>query len=210
MLFGTPAQLKAYDGLQVFHRNQQLTPCTTFKYLGIMLDPNLNFSAHIEYMKSKTLGKIRLLGRVCNIIDRSTAELLYKTLILPIYDYCDYVYYPINVNSIDILQKLQNVALRVITRSEPRASTNSLHIDAQMPHLTHHCKLHVAEQRYKFVNGNCPDQCTTMFQSLNEQQTRSTRSENEDLLVVLKRRLVLTERHPLLWCSCLERNSEYD
>ena len=136
MLFGTPAQTKAYSHIKVQHREHQLEQCSTFKYLGIVLDSNLNFNAHAEYMKSKTIGKIRLLGRVRNTIDRDTAELLYKTLILPIYDYCDYVYYPLGVNSTDTLQKLQNIALCVIVKAEPRVSTDRLHTGAQMPRLT--------------------------------------------------------------------------
>ena len=127
-------------------------------------------------------------------IDRNTAELLYKTLILPIYDYCDFVYYPIGANSIDNLQKLQNIALCVITKAEPRASTDIIHADARMPHLTQHLELHVAQQMHKFVNKNCPNSCSDLFESLNEQRVRKTRSEVQDLLLVPKRRLVFTER----------------
>ena len=49
-----------------------------------------------------TFGKINLLGSVRNIIDREIALLLYKSLIVPIYNYCDYIYFPLNANSIDI------------------------------------------------------------------------------------------------------------
>ena len=70
-----------------------------------------------------------------SIIDRDTALMLYKCLILPIYDYLDYVYYPLGANIIDVLEKLQNVALRTIICAEPRTSTETLHTTLQMPHL---------------------------------------------------------------------------
>ena len=193
MLFGTPSQTKSYSHIKVYHREQQLEQCNIFKYLGIVLDSHLNFSAHVEHMKSKTIGKIRLLGRVRNIIDRDTAELLYKTLILPIYDYCDYIYYPLGVNSIDTLQKLQNTALRVIVKAEPRVSIDRLHTDAQMPRLAQCRQLHVAEQMHKFVYKNCPITCSDLFLPLNENRIRPTRSEAQDLLAVPRCRLVITE-----------------
>ena len=51
MLFGTPTQLKSYGGIRVYHRQHQLEQCSTFKYLGIVLDLNLSFRAHVEHMK---------------------------------------------------------------------------------------------------------------------------------------------------------------
>ncbi len=159
-----------------------------------MLDSRLTFQAHTDYMKSKTFGKIKLLGRVRNIIDKETALLLYKCLILPIYDYCDYVYYPLGANSIDVLQKLQNVALRTIICAEPCTSTETLHTTLQLPHLTNRRKFHVAVQMYDFVSGNCPEACANLFTQLNTHRQRCTRSEQDDLLVVPKRRLVTTER----------------
>ena len=62
-----------------------------------MLDCRLTFEEHANYMKSKTIGKIKLLGRIRHILDRETAIMLYKTLIILIYDYCDYLYYPLGV-----------------------------------------------------------------------------------------------------------------
>ena len=120
--------------------------------------------------------------------------LLYKTLIVPIYDYCDHIYYPLSANSADTLQKLQNIALGTIVRAEPRTSTDRLHTQAQMPRLDLRRKLHVADQMYGIINGNHPQECKSMFTHLNTIRVRNTRSEAENLLVVPKRRLVTTER----------------
>ena len=115
-------------------------------------------------------------------------------LILPIYDYCDHIYFPLGANSTDTLQKLQNTALRSIVRAEPRTPIDNLHMDAQLPQLADRRRLHIAEQMYNFVHGKCPQSCTEMFTNLNDHRIRTTRSENEDLLFVPKRRLALIER----------------
>ena len=69
-----------------------------------------------------------------------------------------------------------------------------LHIDAQMPCLTQRRDLHVAQQMFRFVNKDCPKSCLDLFEPLNVNCIRATRSESEDLLLVQKRRLVTTER----------------
>ena len=98
-----------------------------------MLDSHLTFEEHVNYMKSKTIGKIKLLGRIRHIINRETAVMLYKTSILPIYDYCDYLYYPLGTTTCDSLQVLKNTALRNIIRAETRTATDILHTQVQMP-----------------------------------------------------------------------------
>ena len=62
------------------------------KYLGVILVPHLTFHAHCDYIKLKTLGKIGALGRIRSIVDHKTSLMLYKTLVLPLFDYCDLVY----------------------------------------------------------------------------------------------------------------------
>lgn len=78
-------------------------------------------------LESKTYAKIKLLGRVCHILGQDPALTLYKTLILPIYDYCDYVYYSVNQTDKEFLQKLQNCAFRTILRVEWLTSTAYTH-----------------------------------------------------------------------------------
>ena len=83
-----------------------------FKYLGVKLDPQLNFSDHTRYLKSQTIGRIKMLGRVANVLDIGTSTMLYETLILPLFDYCDVVYGGLNQKDSMTLQKLQNFSLK--------------------------------------------------------------------------------------------------
>ena len=99
----------------------------TFKYLGVVLDQNLNFSSHIEYLTSKTLGKIGLLGKVRYFVDFETSLTLYKTLILPLYDYCDYSYHCLSQRDSYTLQKLKNCSLRQVLKCEKLYPVHDMH-----------------------------------------------------------------------------------
>ena len=91
MLFGTRHQLINMGEIKILYRNHKLEQVSSFKYLGVVSDSKLTFAAHVEHLKSKKYAKIRILGRVRHVLDQGTALTLYKTLILPIYDNCDYI-----------------------------------------------------------------------------------------------------------------------
>ncbi len=127
MVFGTSHQINNIGELDITYGNVRLDKVDSFKYLGVVLDSRLTFTSHIAHLKSKTYAKIKLLGRVHHVLDQNTALTLYKTLILPVYDYCDFIYYSINSNDKEVLQRLQNCAFRTIVRTDRLGSTTMTH-----------------------------------------------------------------------------------
>ena len=108
MIFDTSNQISNVGKLDLKYGGVYLEQVESFKYLGMVLDSRLIFAEHIDYLNSKTYARIRLLGRVRHILDQNTALTLYKTLILPVYDYCNFIYFGINCSDKETLQKLQN------------------------------------------------------------------------------------------------------
>ena len=92
MIFGTRSQISKCKDMAIKHGQIELEHVECFKYLAVKLDPHLRFAEQVQYIKSKTISKISLLRQVSNFLDRNTQLNLYKTLILPIFDYSDYVY----------------------------------------------------------------------------------------------------------------------
>ena len=135
-----------------------------------------------------------MLGRISGVLDSNTAVTLYKTLILPIFDYCDYVYYMLNNRCRDMLQRLQNCALKNILQVNRRTPTAQIHTELEIPMLNVRRDVHVAEQMYKFVNKQGPPECCDMFTFVNETHQRNTRAASNLLLQVPKRRIKTTER----------------
>lgn len=92
MLFGTQQKLgRSNDRLEMFIKGAPIEIVDTFKYLGVWLDPPLTWSVNIEKLVSTINKRIGLLRRVCNILPQKTLNLLYKSLIVPHFDYCDVV-----------------------------------------------------------------------------------------------------------------------
>ena len=68
--------------------SQGLDPAL-FKYLGDVIDQHLSFNNHIKNVANKISKKLGVLRRLRFSFAMAAAELLYKTMIVQIFDYCD-------------------------------------------------------------------------------------------------------------------------
>ena len=135
MLLGTPGMMSKMDNVNLTIDGIQVEKVATFKYLGVKLDHHLSFKDHVAYVKGKTFAKIRLLGRLCRNLDRDTLMLLYKTLILPVFDYGDIVYHGISKADAESLQRLQNSACRAILKQDMYTPIDEMHAELDISKL---------------------------------------------------------------------------
>ncbi len=183
MTFSTCMQLERIGSINVKSGDTVLEHVNKFKYLGILLDSNLNFSEHVAYLKSKLYAKIKLLGRVRMLLDHKTALTIYKTLILPVLDYCDFIYYGIYRDQ-ETLQQLQNCAFRAILQVDRYTHTADTHISLNMDTLDKHRKKHVSVQVYKYLNCPGPIACRNMFTFTMDYHSVNTRASQKPTLVI--------------------------
>ncbi len=94
MIFGTRKKLKSKTGSCVIKCNDgtHLHKVDKMKYLGVYLDPELSFKAHIDYVLRKVNFGIKNLYQSHNCFTHNIRKKLASQLILPILDYCDVVY----------------------------------------------------------------------------------------------------------------------
>ena len=85
-----------------------------FKYLGVVIDSNISWSSHTDYLCKKVSARIGILKRIMPCLTLPSAQTVYKTIIQPLFDYCGVVWGSCTESSISRLQRLQNRAGRVI------------------------------------------------------------------------------------------------
>ena len=88
VLFGTHQRTSKSKPLQIKMNKQSIFESQNYKYLGVILDKNLNFNEHLEKTYRKVSSRIKLLSRVRQNINPHTAEIIYKVMILPVMLYC--------------------------------------------------------------------------------------------------------------------------
>ena len=125
-----------------------------YRYLGLTLDTDLNFKSLRENLYKRVNLKISFFKKIRRYIDIKMAATIYKSMILPIIEYADFVY-DHSIKYVDKkLQTLQNQGLSVVYNQHilPFAQQDSieiLHCNAKLYRLYYRRKLHLLSFAYK-------------------------------------------------------------
>ena len=103
------------------------------KYLGMILDSKLNWTAHINKLKEKSHKRLSILRSVSKRkwgADRKTMCTLYKALIQSPIDYASFLYGTASDENLDTINKIQYEGIRIITGALRCTTRKSLEAEA--------------------------------------------------------------------------------
>ena len=92
--------------------NHTLATCTQYEYLGVILDNVLTLERTVSKAVCNTNYRHVMLRKMRGKISRPTATLVYKQTMLPVLDYCGFLYNGITDAQHKRLQLVQNKCLR--------------------------------------------------------------------------------------------------
>ena len=116
MLFGSSPGLSSVTGFSVSVDGHCIKRVPEYQYLGvIMADKTLSWNVHAKSIRSNIGKRLGMFNRIRNDITMNTADVLYKSFILPIDDYCSAVWNC--CGNTDLIEKLQRRAARIIMKS---------------------------------------------------------------------------------------------
>ena len=118
MVFATKHRLKKLAVQDLAMNNQPLGMVTSYKYLGLTLESCMGFEHHMKNLFKIIGHKVWLLSKLRRYVNLKSAEIIFKTMILPYFDYADIFYEATTVQNLSKLQRLQNGALRIVTQSK--------------------------------------------------------------------------------------------
>jgi hypothetical protein len=155
MIIGSRQRFTAHNDqpIKVMINDNEIRKVEFATSLGVTIDKNLNWSVHVENLIKKVSSAVGALKRVRPFITTTTAIQIYKTLILPHFDYCCTVWGSLSQQLSDQLQKLQNRAARVITKSSYESRSIELLNDLGWD---------------KLMNRRCKRKATLMFKTMNK------------------------------------------
>ena len=105
------------DTLNVNNSGQPVNRVMSVNMLGLQLEQSLSWTKHKEHIYKKVAPALGLLKRVRDFVDRDTLVSIYNALILPHLEYACVVWDGLDKGLAIKLQRLQNRAARIITRS---------------------------------------------------------------------------------------------
>ena len=96
--------------------------------------------------------KIGAIKKCRNYLSQSLTLVLYKSLVVPLMDYCDVAYMQTNQNTLNRLQIVQNIACRVILKAAPRNHISDMHKELKLDYLHDRRKLHLLAECHKCIH----------------------------------------------------------
>jgi len=145
------------------------------KYLGIIIDKNLNFSANAEYISRKAGAKLGVLRRVSEDMSRDIRCKIYKTIVAPLFEYCASILVGLNETNVKRLQKLQNQAMRIILRRDRKERIMNMLETLKFMSIKERIEYNVCLLIYKIVKEMCPKYLSRDVEMVQTRSNRDTR-----------------------------------
>ena len=91
MTFGSRHKVKKAKKAKIYLGKDALKQVPSYKYLGLILDSTLNYNLHVNQILRTVLHKLMLLSKMKKYLRDEVALSVYKSMILPYFDYADII-----------------------------------------------------------------------------------------------------------------------
>ena len=170
-----PSQKKAQYPINLIINNKILEEKKYVKYLGIIMDCNLNWKQHIHELSKKVSRSIGILSKLCHYVPQSILIQIYYSIVFPFLIYGVLIWgntYKSNIYPLVILQKK---AIRIITFSHFQSHTSPLFKKFNLLKLPDIVYLYTAVFMHQFHKGNLPEKFNNYFTLVSNQHSYNTR-----------------------------------
>ena len=151
---------------QLIFDNSILQPSISHKHLGLTLQGNCKWDAHITSLITKCRPLVSCLKSYKYRLNRKSLEIMYKSFILPHFDYADVVWDNLTQRQIEDLEDIQLEALRTIVGTVRGTSHDVIYKESGFIPLRIRRERHKLILFFKFVNGLLPTHLSCKFPEL--------------------------------------------
>ena len=145
-----------FQPLPLNFENTTLTSTNTHKHLGIILQNNCKWDHHVKSLISRGRLLLACLSTYKHRVSRKTLEIIYKSFILPIFDYADIIWDNCTKSLSDELEALHLEGIRIITGAVRGTSHAKLYSESGLVPLAERRRRHKLIFYFKIVNGLAP------------------------------------------------------
>lgn len=165
MIIGSRQRLLTQDDvdINISVEGKQINRVNNTKSLGLRIDDSLCWDNHITDISKKISSGINALKRISLFMSKNTVMKVYNGLIEPHFNYCSSVWDGLSCKLSNKLQKLQNRAARVITKSSYETSTDLMLEKLNWDRLSTIRKNHKATLMFKILSNQTPEYLQELF-----------------------------------------------
>ena len=127
---------------------------TEIKFLGVIVDNQLNWHAHVNYISNKISKSVAILRILRGFFPKHILKTLYLTLIYPYFNYCNIIWGTAYTSTLRPLTILQKKSVRLICNAEFREHTAPLFKSTKILTLNQMHTLNCAKFIYNCYNSS--------------------------------------------------------
>ena len=167
------------NSLSVNVGDSQIVPSVKLRNLGVILDQSLTFDDHISAICQSVHFHIRSIGKVRKLLSFDACASLIHALIGSRLDYCNSILYNLPDSKISRLQRVQNQAARILTRSPRREHITPVLRQLHWLKVRERIRYKILTLTHKAFYGNAPPYlCSLVVKKESVVSTRSSQDRN--------------------------------
>ena len=175
-LFGTWQNIAKSPNYCIQLYRKTLARVAKFSCLGVVLDGNLSWKDHVEYVNSKVSRRLWVLSRIQSCLMLEASKQVYTSLLQPSFHYADVAWGKISEGCCKELHRLQNRAAQIIWQKN---TSNDTFCVLNWFNLASRRKMHKRSLVFKCLNNLVPKYLTQYFTRNVDLQDHATRWSND-------------------------------
>ena len=180
ILFG----YKNMPDVEILINNQKISRVNHTKFLGVIIQNNLKWHAHVQLIQNKISKTLGIMNKVKSILSSSHLRLLYQSLIEPFLNYgCIIWATPDKSTLLEVLHKLQKRAARTIVFAKYKEHSKPIFYKFRILTIYDLCLTQILHFVYKSLNLLLPSRYWYYFTALKERHSHYTRGSEHNLYV---------------------------
>ena len=158
--------------------DKQLHPVSSAKDLGVTIDASLTYDEHVTNVVSSCTASLCQMNRIRHILDRQTLTTIINALVFSKLYYCSSVWVNTSKKDIERLQRVQNVAARIITGTKKHEHISLVlrELNWLPVHLT--VQYRDTVMAFKCMKSLAPPYLCEKFRKRSEVHSLATRNSN--------------------------------
>ena len=157
--------------------NVFLEKCTSYKYLGVLLDDKLSWKPHIDYICNKISKMCGIFAKLRYSTNLHLLTSVYYALVASHLQYCNLVWGDAAESILDPLSKIQNRIVRIISFAPFNChNVQDLYEDLQLLNLEQIHKMAKGKFVYKYKAGKLPSNFDNYLVNASEVHSYNLRS----------------------------------
>ena len=181
-----PQTRKSTTSLTLNFDNQIVQPSESAKYLGIFVDEQLSFKPHIIFLKKKITRSVGVLAKLSYYLPCNTLIILYYSFVHTHLHYTLPLWGPTYKSYLMKLKRLQNKALRIISKTKIRGKMTPQYYKYEILKLENLYNFEIAKLMYQFTPSKLPLNFNHYFAYLSDVSSYSTRHTSSNDIFLLR------------------------